>query len=158
MGYAKQPPGQYSPKSLHKRLERNPKDVDALINLGIDLEEEGQTTQAEVLYERAIQAQPSCYLGYYFSGLALEGIGGKASADAEVNILRAINLNPSLQTDGNVQGFMSRHPRRMSGVPPKANELPSVTTEYLSSANRFLIGVSVGLLLAVPLVYFYRRK
>ena len=47
--YVKRSYSQYSTDALQKRLERDSADVDALVNLGIRLEEQGQLTQAEAL-------------------------------------------------------------------------------------------------------------
>jgi tetratricopeptide (TPR) repeat protein len=158
VGFARQPPAQYSPESLEKRLKRNPADVDALINLGLHLEEQDQDSKAYKLYERAIQASPGCSLGYMFAGLAEERISGDAASDAEAKLHKALSLDPSLRNDPNVQGFFRRHPRPVLGGSSKETQSPSVTNDLLGSANRFLIGVGVGLLLATPFVYLARRK
>jgi tetratricopeptide (TPR) repeat protein len=140
------------------RLERNPKDVDALINLGTHLEEQDQVNQAEALYERAIKARPDCNLGYYFSGLAEERISDNAATDAEVKIRKAISLDQSLQNDPNMQGFLKRHSAPMGGMPSKGTESPSGSKEFLASVNRFSLGVGVGLLLAAAFFYLSRRR
>jgi tetratricopeptide (TPR) repeat protein len=158
VGYAKQPFAQYSPENLQKRLQRDPADVDALTSLGIHLQEQDQLNQAEALYERAVQAKPDCYLGYYFAGLVEERISTHAASDAEAKMYKALSLNPSLRNDPNVEGFFRRHPRSVIGASSKETESPSVTNNLLGSANRFLIGVGVGLLLSAPFVYLARRK
>ena len=158
VGFAKQSFTQYSPESLRKRLQRNPKNVDALIHLGSHLEEQDQITQAYALYERAIQAKPGCSLGYLFAGLVEERISGHAASDAEVKMHKALSLDPSLRNDPNVEGFFRRHPRSVIGASSKETESPSVTNNLLASANHFLIGVGVGLLLSTPFVYLARRK
>ncbi len=154
--FAKKPLSLYSPNALRTRLEQNPADVDALIHLGLHLEEQDQFTQAYALYERAIRARPDCHLGYYFAGLVGDRIAGGAAFDAEVKIRRAISLSPGLATDPNVQSFLKRHSQLAARPPSK--EAPSVTDMLLASANRFLVGVGVGLLLAAPLVYVAGRK
>jgi len=158
VGFTKQLFTKYSPENLQKRLEQDPKDVDALINLGIHLEEQDQIVQADGLYERAIQAKPDCYLGYLFGGLVKDRIGRKAFSDAEAGIRKALSLNPSLRNDGNVQGFMKRHPQLVGVQLAGEKESSSSTSELLPSANRFLVGMAAGLLLAAPFLYFARRK
>ena len=158
LGYSKHAPDQYSPGNLQNRLQSDPRDVNALIDLGIHLEEQGQILEANALYERAIQAKPDCYLGYYFSGLAGEQIGEQASTQAEAKIRKALSLNPSLRHDGNVQSFMVRHSPLAGHPPTSEKELPSPSEELLGTANRFVVGVGVGLLLAAPLLYLARRK
>jgi len=158
VGYAQRPSAQYSHENLRKRLKLNPGDVDALINLGIHLEEQGQSAQAYALYERAIQAKPDCYLGYYFAGLVEDRISRNAASEAEAKIYKALSLDASVQTDPNIQGFMRAHPRRVGGLSSTENESPSVTNQILSSSDRFLAGVGVGLLLATPFLYLARRK
>jgi tetratricopeptide (TPR) repeat protein len=155
--FAKHRPSQYSPANLQQRLQRNPNDVDALINLGLRLEEHGKVAQAFGLYEKAIQARPSCYLGYYFAGLAGERVSEQMISDAEGNIRKAITLNPELRTDPNVEPFMKRHSRSMGGYIPIKEET-SETTQILATANRFYIGLAVGLLLATGVLYLARRK
>jgi tetratricopeptide (TPR) repeat protein len=152
VGYAKQPFAQYSPEKLHARLERDPKDVDALINVGIRLEEQNQISHADALYERAIQAKPDCYLGYLFAGLVRDRISQKAAADAEANIRKALSLNPSLHDDGNVRGFMKRHPQPQGAVGTQ-KETPSEIKEILTIANRFSVGLGVGMLVATLIFY-----
>ena len=158
VGFAKQSYSQYSPEILEKRLKQNPADVDALINLGLHLEEQDQDSKAYKLYERAIQASPGCSLGYMFAGLAEERISGDAASDAEAKLHKALSLDPSLRNDPNVQGFFRRHPRTVLRGSSKETESASDTNNLLGSANRFLIGVGVGLLLATPFVYLARRK
>ena len=158
MGFAKQSSSQYSPENLRKRLDRDPADVDALINLGIHLEEKGQITEADALYERAIQAKPDCYLGYLFAGLVRDRISQEASSDAEAKIRKAISLDPTLRSDPNVQGFLKLHPLTFGGPPAREIQSPSATDHLLDSANHFFIGVGVGLLLAMPFPYLARRK
>ena len=158
VGFAKHSPAQYSPQNLRKRLERNPADVDALINLGIHLEEQDQITQADALYQRAIEAKPDCYLGYLFAGLVESSISGRESSKAEAKIRKAISLDRSLRNDPNVQSFLKSHPLTFGGPPAKEVQAPSLTGDLLGSANTFLIGVGVGLLLAMPFLYLARRK
>jgi tetratricopeptide (TPR) repeat protein len=158
VGFAKLAHAQYSPENLQKRLERNPADVDALINLGIHLEEQDQDSKAYALYEKAIQARPDCSLGYQFAGLVEERISEHAASDADAKMHRVLALDPSLRNDPNVQGFFKRHPRSVIGSSFKEAPSPSVTTDLLATSNRFLVGVGVGLLLAAPFVYFARRK
>jgi Tfp pilus assembly protein PilF len=158
VGFAKRGSAQYSPKNLQERLKRNPSDVDALIHSGIRLEEQGELTQADALYERAINARPDCYLGYLFSGLVRERIGEEAFSGAESSIRKALSLNPDLRKDGNVQGFMKRHDKLLGDVSVSDKERPSHPTDYLSSANNFVIGLGVGLLLATPIIYAVRAK
>jgi tetratricopeptide (TPR) repeat protein len=158
VGFAKPPFSQYSPENLRKRIERDPKDVNALIHLGTHLEERDQLRQAEALYDRAIQAKPNCSLGYLFAGLLREKIGREATSDAEANIRKALSLNPSLWNEGNVQGFRMRHPQLMGSVPSSQKDLPSSTDQLLSGGDRFTIGLGVGLLLATPFVYLARRR
>jgi tetratricopeptide (TPR) repeat protein len=158
VGYAKQPFAQYSPENLRKRLQVEPTDVDTLVNLGIRLEEQDRILEADALYERAIQAKPDCYLGYYFAGLVSERISEQSSTNAEARIHKALSLNPSLQNDGNVEGFMKRHPQLMGGPPTKEKVAPSLMSDLLATANGFLVGVGVGLLLAASFVYLAHRK
>ncbi len=158
VGYSKQAFTQHSPEKLRQRLAQNPTDVDALVNLGIHLEEQDQSSEAEALYERAIKARPDCYLGYYFSGLAQERISKQAATDAEAKILKAMSLDPSLRNDPNVQGFFKAHPRSVGGGPPSETRSPLVANGLLTSSSRFLVGVGFGLLLASPIVYLARRK
>jgi len=158
VGFAKRPISEYSPESLKNRVERDPMDVDALIHLGLHVEEQDQDSRAYALYERAIQARSDCSLGYLFAGLVEERISGHAASDAEVKMHKALSLDPSLRNDPNVEGFFRRHPRLVLGASSKETESPSVTNNLLGSANRFLIGVGVGLLLSAPFVYLARRK
>jgi tetratricopeptide (TPR) repeat protein len=158
VGFAKQSSARYSPENLQKRLKRNPADVDALINLGIRLEEQDQFTQAYAEYEKAILAKPECYLGYMFGGLVEERISGNAAADANVKMHKAVSLNPSLRDDPNVQSYFRFHAPPVACVSSEEKTSSSATGELLVSANRFLIGIGVGLLLAAPFVYLARRK
>src|SRR5882672_2937811 len=116
--YSKKPFAQYSPEKLQQRIRQDPSDVDALINLGIRLEEQDQTAEAKALYERAIKAKPDCYLGYYFAGLAAETISTDSASEANTKIRKAISLDPRLENDPNVKGFMKRHPRPMASAVP----------------------------------------
>ncbi len=156
--YAKRPYSQYSTDALQKRLERNSADVDALVNLGIRLEEQGQLAQAEALYEKAIQTKPDCSLGYLFAGLVRDRISRKASSEAEANIRKALSLNPSLQNDGNVQGFMKSHLHLMGSVHPVETETRSDARQMLATANRFSIGVAVGILLTTVVLCLVRFR
>jgi len=158
VGFAGPPFTQYSPKNLRKQLERNPKDVNALIHLALYLEEQDQLRQAEGLYERAIQAKPNCYLGYLFAGLLRDRISRRASSDAEANIRKALSLKASLWNDGNLHSFKMRHPELMGKAPPSQKELPSIPEELLSGSDRFTIGLGVGLILATPFVYLACRR
>lgn len=158
VGFAKHSPTQYSLANLRKRLERNPADVDALINLGIDLEEQDQINQAYALYQRAIQAKPDCSLGYLFAGLVEERIGGTASSDAEVKIRKALSLDPSLRRDGNVESFLKRHAPIVTRPPSDETRPASSAEDLLAFSNHFLIGVGIGILLAMPFLYVARRR
>jgi tetratricopeptide (TPR) repeat protein len=158
VGFAGPPFTQYSPENLRNQLKRNPKDVNALLHLGAYLEEEGQLRQAEDLYERAIQVKPDCYLGYLFAGLLRHRISERTSSEAEANIRKALSLKPSLWNDPNVQNFRTRHPDLMGKPLPSQEELPSIPEELLSGSEKFTIGLGIGLLLAVPLVYLARRR
>ena len=157
VGYTKHPRSEYAPENLKRLLARDPKDVDALVDMGLHLEEQDQFTQAYGLYERAIEARPSCYLGYYFAGLVGDRISRNAASDAEANIRKALSLNPSLQDDGNVQGFMKRHPQPV-GAAAIEREPPSETSEILATANRFSVGLGVGVLLATLVFYLARSR
>jgi len=158
VGFAKHSSNQYSPEALRKRLERDPADVDALIHLGIHLEEEDHITQADALYQRAIEAKPDCYLGYYFAGLVEARISGQAASGAEAKIRKAISLDSTLRDDPNVQGFLKTHPLTFGRQASKEIQSPSVASELLGSANHFLVGMGIGLLLAMPFLYLARRK
>jgi tetratricopeptide (TPR) repeat protein len=158
VGFAGPPFTQYSAKDLRKQLERDPKDVNALIHLALYLEEQDQLRQAEDLYERAIQAKPNCYLGYLFAGLLSHRISERISSDAEANIRKALSLKPSLWNDPNVHNFRMSHPDLMGRPLPSQKELPSIREELLSGSEKFTIGLGVGLILAAPFVYFARRK
>ena len=146
--YAKHSPAEYSLERLKERVAKDPSDVDALIHLGIHLEEQSQFTQAFALYERAIQIGPTCYLGYYFAGLVGDRISRDTASEAQSNISKAVSLNPSLRDDANVQGFMKRHPRAIGGTPPIDKEPPSEARHILAAASPFSIGLAVGILLA----------
>ncbi len=158
VGYTKHPRSEYSPKKLKGLLERDPKDVDALVDLGLHLEERDQFTQAYALYERAIQARPSCYLGYYFAGLVGDRISRNAASDAEAKIGQALSLNPNLRDDGNVQSFMKRHARPVGAVAVQEKVSPSDAREILATANRFSVGLGVGVLLATLVFYLARSR
>lgn len=158
VGYAKHTQSEYSLESLKKRLEKDPKDVDALIHTGLHVEEKEGFAQAEALYERAIQAKPDCYLGYYFAGLVEDRISRKATSDAELNISKAVNLNPSLHDDGNVQGFIKRHAQPTGSVSSMEKRMPTESSQIVSTANRFSIGLGLGILLAVIAFYIGRSR
>ena len=155
VNYAKRPSGQYSPESLRNRLKKDAKDVDALINLGSDLEEQGQLFEAYALYQRAITAKPSCYLGYYFAGLVEDRISTHTYQAALVDIHRATSLDPSLLKDPNVEVLIRSHTKLIPE--PHTEPAPSVS-DFLFSGNRFLIGVGVGILLSAPFMYVLWRK
>ena len=151
--FAKHPRSEYSLANLKGRLEKDPKDVDALVHLGLHLEEQDQFNGADYLYKGAIQARPGCYLGYYFAGLLEDRISRKAASDAEANVNKALGLKPSLRDNGNVQGFMKRRAREMNSAPPEAQEQPSAPAHLRPAVNRFAIGLGVGLLLAALVFY-----
>jgi len=155
VNYAKRPSGQYSPESLRNRLKKKPKDVDALINLGSYLEEQGQLFGAYALYQRAIEAKPNCYLGYYFAGLVEDRISRQTYQAALVDIHRAASLDPSLAKDPNVEALIRSHTKL---IPEPHTEPAAGMSDFPSSGNRFLIGVGVGILLTAPVVYLLRRK
>lgn len=155
VSFAKAPSDQYSPENLQKRLARDPKDLDALINLGIHLEEMDQLTEAYALYNRAIDAKPECYLGYQFAGLAADRISRKMSLDADTDIHKALNLNPGIAKDGNVEAFVKRHSHSVA-TPAKSAESPD--DGFALGGSRFFIGIGVGLLLSTALIYFLRRR
>jgi tetratricopeptide (TPR) repeat protein len=133
-------------------------DVDALVNLGIYLEEHGQAREAVDLYNRAIQARPGCELGYYFAALAEEGLSEQTASDAQAKMHRAISLDADLRTDPNVEAFFKRHPQPVPRVAFQPTALAVTPKDILASANHFVVGIGVGLLLAAPLVYAARRK
>ena len=158
VGYTKHPRSEYSPEHLKGLLERDPNDVDALVDLGLHLEEQDKILQADALYERAIQAKPDCYLGYYFAGLVAERISEQASSDAEAKIRKAVGLDPRLENDPNVKGFMKRHTRPMASQLPVERDLPSLSRQVLAGSNWFYVGVGVGIFLATLLFYLSRFK
>jgi tetratricopeptide (TPR) repeat protein len=158
VGFARRPFKEYGPDILRKRLKQNPSDVDALVNLGIYLEEHGQMRQAVDLYNQAIQAKPNCELGYYFAALAEDRLSEQTASDAQAKMHRAVSLDPDLQTDPNVEAFFQWHPRPGGPAASKPTALAPPPNDLLASANHFVMGVGVGLLLAAPLLYAVRRK
>jgi tetratricopeptide (TPR) repeat protein len=155
--FAKLPASEYSPEKLQKRLVDNPGDVDALINLGIHLEEQGKDSDAYVLYGKAIQTKPDCSLGYMFAGFVQDKISGQMSMEAEAKINKALSLDPSLQSDPNVKNFQKLHRRYQSSSQSKP-DFEQTSISLLSIGSRFLIGVGAGILLMVPVVYLAGRK
>jgi len=145
--YSKRPLAEYSRQRLEQRIQQNPSDVDALINLGIRLEEAAQNAQALALYERAIQARPNCALGHLFGGLVQEKISDDAASDADVKIHRAIILDSSLQKDPNVEGYLKRHTRPTPSAVTLDEEPPTLAKQILSGASRFYVGIGVGVVL-----------
>jgi tetratricopeptide (TPR) repeat protein len=156
--YSKRPFAEYSPEKLQQRIRQDPSDVDALINLGIRLEEQDQTAEAKALYERAIKAKPDCYLGYYFAGLAAETISTDSASEADTKIRKAISLDPRLENDPNVKGFMKRHSRPMASAVPTDTEPPPLNRQILAGSNRFYVGMGVGIILAAIIFYFVRLR
>jgi hypothetical protein len=156
VNFAKAPSDQYSPDNLQKRLAREPKDVDALINLGIHLEEVNQITEAYALYKKAIDAKPDCYLGYQFAGLVADRISRRMSLEADTDIHRALTLNQGIAKDGNVEAFLNRHAPSVS--PPAKNAESVPKNDSVLGGERFVIGIGVGLLLSTPLIYLLRRR
>jgi tetratricopeptide (TPR) repeat protein len=110
VAFSKRDPKQYTPTALQERIARDPADVDALIHLGLRMEELGQAEGADDLYLRAIQARPQCYLGYYFAGLVEERIGNHLGRESVRKINKAVGLDPDLRNDPNVKAFLARHP------------------------------------------------
>jgi len=158
VAYAKARPSEYTPEALRQRLQRNPEDVDALVNLGTRLEEQGQPDEAYVLYQKAIRSKPDCYLGYYFTAFVEETISGRRGSDAIAKIRKAVALDPSLGSDPNVEAFVRRH-SELSGVAYREKIEPSPKAgDLFTSANRFLVGVGVGILLVLPFLYVARRR
>jgi len=148
---------QNSPEQLRRRIKADPKDVEALTSLGVYLEEQGQLYEAYGLYKQATESKPACYLGYYFLGLVEDRISGRAKTDAETDIRKALNLNSDLSKDGNVEAFFTR--RAALNVQSHKIEEPAPNGKSLLAAgNHFFIGVGVGVLLAIPFIYFLRRK
>jgi tetratricopeptide (TPR) repeat protein len=158
VNFAKAPSDQYSPENLQKRLARDPKDVDALINLGIHLEEVDQITEAYGFYKRAIDARPDCYLGYQFGGLVADRISRKTSSEAGVDIHRALSLNPSIAKDGNVEAFLKSRAPSLSTPVKSAESVPKDVGSAFEGTSRFLIGIGVGLMLSTPFIYLVRRR
>jgi len=157
VNFAKSPSDQYSPENLQKRLARDPKDVDALINLGIHLEEVDQITESYGLYKRAIDAKPECYLGYQFAGLVADRISRRTSAEADADIHKALSLDPSIAKDGNVEAFLNRHAPVVSTDAKSPQSVPKEDVSALGG-SRFLIGIGVGLLLSTPFIYLFRCR
>ena len=157
--FVKQPLSRYSPESLRTRLQRNPADVDALLNLGVHLEEQEQISEAEALYEKAIETKPDCYLGYLFAGLVCERIGEKKAGEANADIHKALTLEPNLSNDGNVQGFLKRHmhPPLLNYVSPIEEDMHPDARRILGAGNRFLIGLGTGVLITSLIFYVTRR-
>jgi len=158
VGFAKRQFKGYGPDILRNRLKDNPSDVDALVHLGLYLEEHGQIRQAVDLYNQAIQAKPNCELGYYFAGLAEDRFSEQIASDALAKMHRALSLDPDLQTDPNVEAFFKWHLQPGVGAASRPTELPSTPNELLASSNHFIMGLGVGLLLSAPLLYTVRRK
>jgi tetratricopeptide (TPR) repeat protein len=158
IGYAKHPQSEYSTEKLKARLEKDSRDVDALIHTGLHLEEKEEFEQAHSLYESAIHSKPNCYLGYYFAGLVEDRISRRAAANAEANIGKALSLNPSLHEDGNVQSFMQRHARPTSGTSSSGPTIPIDTSHIMTGGNPFCIGLGIGLLLAVLVLYIAKSR
>lgn len=157
VNFAKAPSDQYSPENLQRRLDRDPKDVDALINLGIHLEEVDQITEAYALYKRAIDAKPDCYLAYQFAGLVADRISRKTSAEADTDIHKALSLNPSTAKDGNVEAFLNRH-APLAVAPAKSAESAPKEDSSAWGGSRFVVGIGVGLLLSTAFIYLFRRR
>jgi hypothetical protein len=156
--FAKRAPVLYSPSALRDRLERDPADVDALVHLGLHLEEKGEPRQALDLYLRAVRAKPACSLGYYFAGLVEETISDRLGSDCVKEINKAISLDPSLREDPNIEAFLRRHsPRAPVPSPTPAGPAANVRA-LLAGGGRFMIGVGVGLLLAVCFSYLFGRR
>lgn len=159
VGFAKKRALGYSPEELKRRLEHDPRDTDALLNLGLHLEERGQLQEAYSLHRKAIETAPNCYLGYLFAGMAAERIGREAQEEAERAVRMALSLNPDIQGDPNVQGFIHRHPALRARSERDADpESESFSLPSLILRQPFLIGIGVGILIAAPLVYFARRR
>jgi len=158
VGYTNRPSSEYSAENLKKRVAGHPKDVDALIHLGINLEEKDEFGEAYSLYEKAIQARPDCYLGYYFAGLVTDRISTRSASEAEVNIAKAVSLNPALREDGNIQGFMSRHTRRIGDALRSDAGPHSVPGQTLVSANNFYIGLGLGVFCTALLLFLARLR
>jgi tetratricopeptide (TPR) repeat protein len=158
VAFARHEPRQYTLVALQKRVERNPPDLDAIIHLGLHMEEIGKIEKADNLYLRAIRARPDCYLGYYFAGLVEERISDHLRSESLRKINKALALDPSLRDDPNVRAFLARHPSQTRTPTPKPGVLRTPLGELVASANRFWIGVGAGFLLAAPLLFFLRRK
>lgn len=158
VAFAKKIPSEYSAQNLKKRLAQDPSDVDALIHTGLRLEEQGKDTEAYSQYQKAIQARPNCSLGYLFAALVEEKISGETDSDAEAKMRKAVGLQPTLQSDPNVVGFLQRH-RKLAPSTAAGNERSeSAMDNLLGTANHFWIGVGVGVVLVTPFLYFVRRK
>lgn len=158
VGFASHPGSDYTVEKLQKRVEEDRKDVDALVHLGLHLEEGGRSAEALALYNQAMLAKPDCYLGHYFAGMAMDRASGKMTADAESEINKSVNLDPSLRDDPNVQSFWKRHAQSFGRIPP-AEEHPSTGLAWvLARADRFLVGLAVGVILTVLAFYVAGHK
>jgi len=146
LGLNSRPPSQYTRDALEKRLERNPMDVDALINLGSLEEESENIPAAAALFDKAIRASPNCSEGYVFAGLIHERLSGQEESISEADIRKAVTLNPDLRTDGNIQSYVGSHPD-LWGRRPVAQtiEEPWRPTVILARSNHLLIGFGAGL-------------
>jgi tetratricopeptide (TPR) repeat protein len=153
LGLNSRPASQYTPGALRKRIQQNPADVDALINLGTLEQERGNAPAAAALFDKAIQAGPGCSEGYYFAGLIHEQLGEKEQGISEADIRKALTLNPDLRTDGNIESYLARH-QELWGKRPIAPtvEDPWRPTVILARANHFFIGFGVGLFLATVIL------
>ena len=116
-----------------------------------------QLTEAYGLYKRATDAKPECYLGYQFAGLVADRISRKTSSESDTDIHKALNLNPGIAKDGNVEAFLNRHARLVATPTKSVEPVPKEEGTRLGR-SLFVVGVAVGLLLSTPIIYVLRRR
>lgn len=144
----------YSFEELQRRVANDPGDADALAHLGLLYEEQENRRRALELYEQAIHQRPECWIGYYFAGL----VAPKVASDMEIlqsqYFQKAVELDPELAQDSDIQAFWARTRRRPPPIMIK--EAPSALG--MGQGWTLLAGVGLGMLVGIAMTLLITRK
>jgi predicted O-linked N-acetylglucosamine transferase (SPINDLY family) len=97
---------------LARSLEREPKNPDAIFNLGLVLATLGRNTEAEESYRRGLALKPNSVDGHNNLGVLLEAVG--RYAEAEACYRRGIELAPTLAPTHNNLGVLLKEEGRLA--------------------------------------------
>ena len=120
-------------RALQRAAELSPNDVEAHNNLGVSLQESGQSDGAVASYRRALEIKPDYVEAHYNLGIALQGLGQLDGAVASYR--RALEIQPDYAQAYNNLGIALQGLGQFDGAVASYRRALEIKPDYAEAHN-----------------------